>query len=375
LIAHPLRAQTTASGSLRGTATDPQGAVLPGVSISVSSATVPGIRTSTTDQRGEFRVPDLPPGEYTLTAELDGFSRFMRTPIVINAGLNVTLDIAMSVGAITETVQVNQEAPLLESSKASQAVNISGEMLRGIPLSERREWFGAFMLTPGVTTAQWVNNEVLMYVHGADSSANIIQIDGADVSPSLMSGVRYVSLNIDSIDDIQIKTAGIDASAPLGVGGIVNIASASGTNQLKGTGTVFVQPRGFHRRPVRMIQVEPLPIVLMPPSCASPSVGPVIRTPSALTGAAVVAFAGKAPFILRKCGHGERQAQYRTRQDRGLFQPSFHENLPNRLPSCASAVSRSITSASIGGCNASRPCSSTRPASIRDQHGNDLRRQ
>jgi hypothetical protein len=245
-IAHSLGAQTTASGSLRGTATDPQGAALPGVSIAVSSATVPGIRTSTTDQRGEFRVPDLPPGEYVLTAELDGFAQFVRTPIAISAGLNVTLDIAMRMGAITETIEVQQETPLLESSQASQAVNISGEMLRAIPLSERREWFGALMLAPGVTTAQWVNNEVLMYVHGADSGANIVQIDGADMSPALMSGVRYVGLNVDSIDDIQIKTAGIDASAPLGVGGIINIAAASGTNQLKGVATVFVQPRSWN---------------------------------------------------------------------------------------------------------------------------------
>ena len=51
-----------------------------------------------------------------------------------------------------------------------------------------------------------------MYVHGADSGANIVQIDGADMSPALMSGVRYVGLNVDSIDDIQIKTAGIDSS-------------------------------------------------------------------------------------------------------------------------------------------------------------------
>ncbi|MCU1384443.1 MAG: TonB-dependent receptor plug [Acidobacteria bacterium] len=246
LAAPSLRAQTTASGSVRGIATDPQGAVLPGVSISVDSATVPGIRTATTDQRGEFRVPELPPGEYTLTAELQGFSRFVRSPIAISAGLNVTVDVPMSVGAITETVEVRQETPLLESSRASQAVNISGEMLRAIPLSERREWFGALMLAPGVTTAQWVNNEVLMYVHGADSSANVVQIDGADMTPSLMGGVRYVSLNIDAIDDIQIKTAGIDASAPLGVGGIINIATASGTNRLKGTATVFVQPRAWN---------------------------------------------------------------------------------------------------------------------------------
>jgi hypothetical protein len=245
LVAHAVGAQTTASGSLRGTATDQQGAVLPGVSISVSSATVPGVRTATTDERGEFRVVDLPPGEYTLTAELDGFARFTRTPIAVSAGLNLMLDIAMSVAAVAETVDVAQETPLLESSKASQAVNISGDMLRGIPLSERREWFGALMLAPGVTTAQWVN-EMLIYVHGADSSANVVQIDGADMTPSLMGGVRYVGLNIDSIDDIQIKTAGLDASAPLGVGGIINIATANGTNHAKGAATVFVQPRSWN---------------------------------------------------------------------------------------------------------------------------------
>lgn len=246
LVAHSVGAQTTASGSLRGTAKDEQGAALPGASISVSSATVPGVRTSTTDERGEFRVPDLPPGEYTLTAELDGFSRFVKRSIDISAGLSGTVDFTMSVGAVTETVEVRQETPLLETSKASQAVNISGEMLRGIPLSERREWFGAVMLAPGVTTAQWVNNEVLFYVHGADSSANIVQIDGADMSPALMSGLRYIGLNIDSIDDIQIKTAGIDASAPLGLGGIINIAATSGTNQLKGAATAFVQPRSWN---------------------------------------------------------------------------------------------------------------------------------
>src|SRR5262249_1260307 len=78
------------------------------------------------------------------------------------------------------------------------------------------------------------------------SSDNIIQIDGADMSAALTAGPEYVSLNTDSIDDIQIKTAGVDASAPLGLGGIINIATASGTNRLRGAATLFVQPLSWN---------------------------------------------------------------------------------------------------------------------------------
>src|SRR5262249_53342031 len=109
LIARPLFAQTTASGSLRGTATDQHGAVLPGVLVSVASDTVPGTHTSTTDQKGEYRFGDLPPGAYTLVAELDGFARFVRTPVVVSAGLNVALDFIMPIGAISETIEVRQD--------------------------------------------------------------------------------------------------------------------------------------------------------------------------------------------------------------------------------------------------------------------------
>src|SRR5262249_51277491 len=143
LCPRPTDAQTTAGGSVYGRARDESGAVLPGVAVSATSPTVPGIRTTTTDSSGAYRLADLPPGEYTLGAELSGFARFAWTPIVVRAGLNVEVNITMKVGSVAETVEVRQDAPLLETRNAAQAVNVSGELLRGIPLSERREWFGA----------------------------------------------------------------------------------------------------------------------------------------------------------------------------------------------------------------------------------------
>jgi Carboxypeptidase regulatory-like domain/TonB dependent receptor len=244
--AWPAGAQTTAGGTIHGVATDPQRAAVPGVFVSATSPTVPGVRSATTDREGQYRLIDLPPGEYVITAELAGFSRFVRTPVLVRAGLNLEVDIVLTLGSIDEAVEVRQETPLLETQHAGQAVNISGELLRAIPLLERREWFGALTVVPGVTSSEWVNNERIFFVHGADSNANIVQIDGADMTSAAVAGVRYVSLNNDAIADVQIKTSGVDASAPLGLGGIINIATASGTNRVTGSGTVVVQPRAWN---------------------------------------------------------------------------------------------------------------------------------
>jgi hypothetical protein len=241
-----LGAQVSPTGSIRGIVVDEQGAAVPGVTVTAASPTVPGIFAATTDAAGEYRLADLPPGDYTVIGELTGFARVVRTPVAVRTGLNLVVSLTMTVGAIDETVQVRGETPLLETSTATRSVNISGELLRATPLSERREWYSALALAPGVTTAEWVNNDKLFYVHGADPSANVIQIDGADVTTAARSGVSYVSLNTDAIDDIQIKTAGVDASAPLGLGGIINIATASGTNTIKGAFTVFGQPLAWN---------------------------------------------------------------------------------------------------------------------------------
>ena len=247
LLMTPLaRAQTTAAGSIRGTVVDEQGAAIPGVQISATSATVPGEFRATTGIDGQFRLADLPPGDYAVVAELTGFATIARSPVTVRAGLNLILPLTMKVGGVDETVRVSGDTPLLETQNAVRSVNISGTLLRATPLSERREWYSALALVPGVTTAEWVNNDKLIFVHGADQAANVVQIDGADVTNASRSGVSYLNLNTDAIDDIQIKTAGIDASSPLGLGGIINIATASGTNTIKGAVTVFGQPQPWN---------------------------------------------------------------------------------------------------------------------------------
>ncbi|MBI2220403.1 MAG: TonB-dependent receptor [Acidobacteria bacterium] len=244
-VASPLGAQTPATGSVHGIARDQQGAVVPGVAVGATSPTVPGVYRAVTDGVGAYRLADLPPGEYEIVAELAGFATFRRPAVVVRTGLTLTIDVEMRVGGIGETVEVREETPLLETRSGGQAVNVSGELLRSVPLSERREWFSALAIAPGVVTAEYSSSK-LFYVRGADSNATLIQMDGADVTSAAKSGVTYLNLNTDAIDDIQIQTSGIDASAPLGNGGVINIATASGTNQPKGAAGLFYQPRRWN---------------------------------------------------------------------------------------------------------------------------------
>ncbi|MCA1585384.1 MAG: TonB-dependent receptor, partial [Acidobacteria bacterium] len=201
---------------------------------------------ATTDAEGRYRLIDLPPGDYTITAHLAGFARFLRTAVAVRSGLNLPVDIVMTVGGVDEVVEITADTPLLETQSGGRAVNVSGELLRSMPLSERREWYGSLLLAPGVTAADWVNNEKQIYVHGAAPTANVVQVDGADVSPAQAPDVRYLNLSTDAVDDVQVKTAGVDASAPLGVGGIINIATASGTNTVTGAATFAFQPREWN---------------------------------------------------------------------------------------------------------------------------------
>ena len=245
LIAPPVTAQAPAGGRVSGLARDEHGGAIPGVLISARSDAAPGVYRTTTDRTGLYHLNDLPPAEYEITAELSGFATFRRPAVVVRAGLTATVDVTMNVGAVGETVEVRMETPLLETRHGGHAVNVSGDLLRSVPLTERREWYGAIGAIPGVVTADFSGSK-LFYVRGSDVGMTLVQVDGADVTGAGKPGFNYLQLNTDAIDDIQIQTGGPSAASPLGSGGVVNIATASGTNRPKGAATLFLQPRSWN---------------------------------------------------------------------------------------------------------------------------------
>jgi hypothetical protein len=218
---------------------------LRGATITATAPDVPGIFTARSDADGVYRLTELPPGVYTVRVEVPLFAKFTRAPVIIRAGLNVLLDVDMKVGGVTESIDVKAEPPLLETRQPVQAINIAGEYQRSVPILARRNWADFMPLTPGVTIG--TNNVALFfYVHGVDFDEHVIQLDGADIASGQQNQLSYISLNPDALQDVQVKLAGVDASAQMGYGAIISAVTQSGTNRFKGSATVLAQPRRWN---------------------------------------------------------------------------------------------------------------------------------
>src|SRR5882672_9166730 len=105
-------AQTATGGSIRGYVKDEQEAVLPGVRLTATNPDAPATPAVRSDQSGYYRLLDLSPGTYTISAELDGFAKWIREGVVIGAGLNVTVPIVMKLGTVVELVTVRSQTPM-----------------------------------------------------------------------------------------------------------------------------------------------------------------------------------------------------------------------------------------------------------------------
>ena len=235
-------AQTT-EGSIRGFIHDEQGGVLPGVSITATSAQNPNPLTGVTDDQGGYRLINVPPGTYNVAAELQGFQKLVRTDLVLHAGLTIDVDLVMKVGAVSETIQVRGDAPLIETKSAVQSVSVTGETVQALPLGPQKHWSEFIRFTPGAISSDATNNQApVFYIHGSGIVSESTLMDGADMTSAINPWLGYTGLPTDTVADVQLKTSGLDAAAPLGMGLAANVITKSGTNALHGSGTYTSAP-------------------------------------------------------------------------------------------------------------------------------------
>ena len=248
VTAGPVDAQIAGEGTVRGVVRDAGGGVLPGVTVTAVSPTVPGTHNGVTESDGQYRLLNLPPGVFDVVAELAGFTKYTRQGVEVRAGLNLTLDIVLTIGSVAESITVSGDPPLLESQKPIQAVNVAGDFQRMLPLSTRRDMTDALEVTPGVTARNLIsNNGTQTYMlRGTDVEQHVVQIDGADMVTARQGRMETVSLPTNAMADSQVKTGGADASAPTGLGVVFNVTTRVGTNRFSGTAGVHHQNRGWN---------------------------------------------------------------------------------------------------------------------------------
>ena len=245
-IAASATAQT--QGSLRGYITDEQGGALPGVTVTATGPALIQPSTAVTEADGAYRLVNLPPGTYTVSATLTGFAGYRRTDILLRAGANFQVDIVMKIGALQESVTVAGESPMLEVSKPSNVLNISGEFQREMPIQARRNWSDFLEITPGVHSRPFDDGSgrMVYFGHGTEHFAHVVQLEGAIASNYQDAQITYVAMGADMVDDVQVKTGGVDASAPMGTGLNINVITKSGGNTFKGSAAYAYQPDGWN---------------------------------------------------------------------------------------------------------------------------------
>ena len=239
----PAWAQSGA-GSLIGYIKDEQGGALPGATVTATSPDLIRPASTVTDSEGHYRIINLPPGEYTITVELQGFAHFKREGILLRAAVNFQVDVTMKIGGLTETVTVSGESPMLEVSKPGNVLNIDGEFQKNLPLAARKNWTDFLEQTPGVHSRPFDDGSgrMVYFGHATEHFAHVVQLEGMQAGNYNDFQLTYVQMGSDMIQDIQVKTGGSDAATPMGTGLGINVITKSGGNSFRGSAGFAYQP-------------------------------------------------------------------------------------------------------------------------------------
>jgi len=231
-------AQRTTTGTVIGKIVDSSGAVLPGVTVTLTSPEALGTFTGVTDGQGVYRVTNLPPATYDARAELSGFQSVIRkAPVRLNAVTEV--DFTLSVGAVSETVTVTGESPIVDPERAGLSVNINNTALTTVPVTTNRRFQDAWLVVPGVAV-----NPATQELTGSERRTSL---DGADVTDPYGGDIFAVNLNYDAIQDVEVKALGAEASDGSSmVGQYMNIVTKSGGNDFHGSAALFIIPQAFN---------------------------------------------------------------------------------------------------------------------------------
>jgi len=241
----PLFSQTT-TGRILGTVTDPSGAALPRATVTILDVQRGSTRTLSTDEAGVYLAPDLIPGTYKIRAEAKGFKSIERLNLELEVAKDLRIDFALPPGQVSETIVVNEEVPLLDTTSSTLGGTLSNRQINDLPLNGRN-YENLLQLRPGVTRYPGGGFSTTS-TNGLRAEDNGYIIDGLFNSEPYSgqgiingAGIAGDSATILPIDSIQEFNLQENPSAEYGwkPGAVVNVGLKSGTNGLHGTAFIF----------------------------------------------------------------------------------------------------------------------------------------
>jgi hypothetical protein len=242
LLAAPAAWAQQQTGDIFGRVTDESGAVLPGVTVTLSGPSMLQPLTATTSETGTFQFPRLAVGSYTLQYELSGFKTLIREGLQVTVGANVNASVQLGVSAVQETVTVSGEAPVVDTKQTGTKQTFTLDQLQSIP-SARDPWV-ILQQTAGIAMDREniggnQSGQQSNYVsRGGNPTNNKWSIDGVDMTDLAATGSSSVYYDFDAFQEMTINTGGVDVTQQTGGVGI-NLITKSGTDKFRGSGRVY----------------------------------------------------------------------------------------------------------------------------------------
>ena len=233
-LAAPAAAQRT-TGAFVGLVTDESGAVLPGVTVVLQGPNVAGQPSTVSGTDGTYRFPTVPPGDYTLTFTLAGFSTVRQEQIPMPLGATVEINAQLKVSTLEETVTVVGASPVVNTASAEVTTNLNRAWVENAP-QRRFTFFDLINQAAGVSPATATSSRSQAF--GSSTTENSYQLDGTDFTAPF-TGAAWPWPNTDAIEEVQVLQLGAGAEYGNVQGAVFNVVTRQGTNEFHGDGNFY----------------------------------------------------------------------------------------------------------------------------------------
>jgi hypothetical protein len=264
LLFAPMAFSQQITGSIRGTVTDPSGAVVDGATVSAKQSETGLTRATTTDHTGTYLLLDLPVGHYQVQIERSGFRTYVQQGITLNINEAATVSVTLKVGTGSDKIEVNADADLIESTNTTLGTVVSERELLDLPLNGRNFTQlgllqpGVVPLTPGLAEAGGSLRATQAYaVNGQRPESNNFLIDGANNFNGVDGGF-VLKPPVDAVTEFRILTHNANAEFGNSLGSTTNIVTRSGTNQFHSAVWEFFRNDVFDATNFFATETEPL---------------------------------------------------------------------------------------------------------------------
>ena len=240
-------------GSIVGTVTDGSASAIPGASISITNTSTGERHAAITDSEGGYRFVNLVPGNYTILAEKPGFKRATRDGIAIEVAAVARLDVAMELGDVSQSIEVTAAAPLLQTENASLSQVVAARSVQELPLNGRNV-LNLVSLAPGVVpqgssdgnlTGKNVFAAGNYQIGGGTANQAASYYDGVPVNITY-GNITALVPSQDAVSEFRVQSSNNTAEYGRYTGGVINLASKSGTNQFHGSAYEFLRNRSLN---------------------------------------------------------------------------------------------------------------------------------